>query len=70
MPHQSEVMCTLPPTVNGLQLAINTTLSLRRAGYKTRLAERRVAGYEVISVVAHRDRPSRKVRLDGFHNER
>ena len=59
---------TLPATLDGLVLAINRTLSLRRAGYKTRLTERRIRGYDVISIVARRDGPSRKVRLNGFNS--
>jgi hypothetical protein len=47
-----EVMATLPPTGSGLLLAISTTLALRRAGYKTRLAEREISGFPVISIVA------------------
>jgi hypothetical protein len=66
---QTEIY-TFPATVAGLELAIIQTLSLRRAGFKTRLAERNVKNYDVISVVAHQDRPSRKVRLHGFNNER
>jgi hypothetical protein len=47
-----EVMATVPPTMSGLRLAISTTLSLRRHGYKTRLAERKLSGFTVLSVVA------------------
>lgn len=60
---EAEVMCTLPPTISGLDLAITRTLALRRAGYKTRLAERVICGFPVISVVATPPaRPSRKER--------
>ena len=56
---------TLPNTEAGLTLAFNLSLSLRRAGYRTRLAERAFShGYtRVVTVVATpKPRPNRKAR--------
>jgi hypothetical protein len=71
-----EVHCTLPDNPQSLELLLVTTLGLRRAGFKTRLVERRLTvpseafpdGVRVLSVVARQDRPSRKIRLAGFNN--
>jgi hypothetical protein len=46
---------TFPATDNGLELALETTLTLRRNGFKTRLATRRfTGGTDVFTVVAVR----------------
>jgi hypothetical protein len=66
----SFVDCQVPPTAEGLVLVLQTTLALRRAGFKTRMIEREVKGFPLLSVVYHNPRPSRKVRLAGFNNAR
>ena len=55
---------TLPNTESGLTLALGLSLSLRRAGYRTRLAERAFShGTRVVTVVATpKPRPNRKAR--------
>ena len=54
---------TFPDTESGLSVAWDTTIALRRAGFKTRLAERQMSGYTVHTVVATPPvRPTRKER--------
>ena len=55
---------TLPNTESGFVLALDQTLSLRRAGFKTRLAQRRFLNrFDVVTVEAtYPDRPNRKER--------
>ena len=43
---------TFADSVAGLARAFSTTLSLRRAGFKTRLVTRRIAGFVVHTVIA------------------
>lgn len=43
---------TMPHTVAGLAMAFELTLSLRRSGFKTRLAERTMGRFDVVTVVA------------------
>jgi hypothetical protein len=43
---------TFPTTEAGLTLALETTLSLRRAGFRTRTVERVLHGFEVVTVLA------------------
>jgi hypothetical protein len=59
---EREICCQVPPTAFGLELIIINTLALRRAGYKTRLAERLVCGFSLLSIVATRERPNRAER--------
>jgi hypothetical protein len=54
---------TFADSVAGLARAFSTTLSLRRAGFKTRLATRRIAGFAIYTVIATpRKRATRKER--------
>ena len=54
---------TFPNTESGLALAWETTVSLRRAGFKTRLVEPLIFNYRVIRVIATPPaRPNRKAR--------
>ncbi len=54
---------TFADNVAGLTHAFETTLSLRRAGFKTRLATRRIARTIVQTVVATpKKRPTRRER--------
>lgn len=54
---------TFPTDIAGLAASIETTLSLRRAGYKTRLVERVFSRTNVITVVATPPRrPTRRER--------
>jgi hypothetical protein len=60
---EPEVACTLPATVAGLELALSQTLMLRRTGHKTRLVERTISGFPVLTVVATPPRrPTRRER--------
>jgi hypothetical protein len=54
---------TFPNTESGLTLALTLSLSLRRHGYRTRLAERAISHTRVVTVVATpKPRPNRKAR--------
>jgi hypothetical protein len=51
--NNQELAATFPNTVNGLAVAWEWTVSLRRAGFKTRLAERTFQDrFAVVTVVA------------------
>lgn len=55
---------TLPPTDDGLGLLFDLTISLRRAGHKTRVVERLLSGRTpVVTLIAKpKTRPNRKDR--------
>lgn len=59
---------TFPANATSIDLIATLTRGLRLAGFKTRLVERVISHTEVVTVVATRSRPSRKVRLAGFQN--
>lgn len=58
----TEIHCQVPPTASGLELILINTLALRRAGFKTRLAERLICGFPVLSIVA--TPPARPTRAE------
>jgi hypothetical protein len=51
---------TFPNTVEGLEFAFHLSLSLRRAGFKTRLAERTMGRFNVVTVVATQPASTRR----------
>jgi hypothetical protein len=54
---------TLPNTPTGLTLALNLTVGLRAAGFKTRLVETTINHFEVVTVYATPPaRPNRQER--------
>ena len=54
---------TFPDTVEGLEHALHTTLTLRHFGFKTRLATRELSRFIVHTVVAEPPtRPNRRER--------
>jgi hypothetical protein len=59
----NKVLHTFPNTAEGLEFAFDLTQSLRRVGFKTRLVERTMGRFDVVTVVATPPvRPSRKER--------
>lgn len=55
---------TFPNSATALPLIIRTTLSLRRAGFKTRLVERQLTAHTVVQTVVATPptRPTRRER--------